>query len=275
MNNLGFGVGLRPTHYPEIFEARPDIDWFEIISENFFVRGGRPLHNLERIRRDYPVVMHGVSLSIGGAGALDPEYLRELKRLADRIEPAGVSDHLCWTGAHGTNLHDLLPLPYTQEAVSHVAARVREVQDSLQRQILLENVSSYVTFRDSTMTEWEFLAEISVQSDCRILLDINNVFVSAHNHGFDPAEYIDAMPAGRVAQFHLAGHEDNGTILIDTHDAPVPPGVWALYERAVRRFPGVPTMIERDDRIPPLAELLAELDQARRISAEVARREAA
>lgn len=275
MKNLGFGLGLRPIHYAEIFESRPDIDWFEIISENFLVRGGRPLHNLERIRRDYPVVMHGVSLSIGGTDALDPEYLRELKQLADRIEPAWVSDHLCWTGARGTNLHDLMPLPYTQEAVAHVAARVGRVQDYLQRQILLENVSSYVTFKDSTMTEWEFLARIAEESDCRILLDINNVFVSAANHGFDPAAYIDAMPAERVGQFHLAGHEDNGTILIDTHDAPVPGGVWALYERAVRRFPGVPTMIERDDKIPPLSELLAELDHARRISAGIGRREAA
>lgn len=275
MKNLGFGLGLRPTHYAAIFESRPDVDWFEIISENFLVRGGRPLHHLERIRRDYPVVMHGVSLSIGGTDALDRQYLRELKQLADRIEPAWMSDHLCWTGAHGINLHDLMPLPYTQEAIAHVGARVREVQDFLQRQILLENVSSYVAFKESTMTEWEFLNRVAEESDCRILLDVNNVFVSASNHGFDAAAYIDGIAVERVSQFHLAGHEDNGAILIDTHDAPVPGGVWALYARAVRRFPDVPTMIERDDRIPPLSELLAELDQARRISADVGRREAA
>ena len=275
MKNLGFGLGLRPAHYGEIFETSPDIDWFEIISENFFVRGGRPLHHLERIRRDYPVVMHGVSLSIGGTDALDREYLRELKQLADRIEPAWVSDHLCWTGAHCTNLHDLLPLPYTDEAVSHVASRVREVQDFLQRQILLENVSSYVTFKQSAMPEWEYLTRVAEEADCRILLDINNVFVSASNHGFDAASYIDAIPVDRVSQFHLAGHENNGTMLIDTHDAAVPRGVWALYAQAVQRFPDVPTMIERDDKIPPISELIAELDQARRIAADVARRKAA
>ena len=275
MKNLGFGLGLRPTHYTEIFETGPRIDWFEILSENFFVRGGRPLHNLDRLRRDYPIAMHGVSLSIGGTDPLDREYLHELRQLADRVEPAWVSDHLCWTGAHGINLHDLMPLPYTDEAVSHVASRIREVQDFLKRRILLENVSSYVTFKQSTMSEWEFLARIAEEADCGILLDINNVFVSAANHGFNPGAYLAGIPAERVGQFHLAGHEDNGAILIDTHDRPVPGGVWKLYAQAVRRFPDVPTMIERDDKIPPLSELVAELDEARRISADVARREAA
>ena len=275
MKNLGFGLGLRPTHYAEIFDARPAIDWFEIISENFMVRGGRPLHNLDRLRRDYPVVMHGVSLSIGGTDSVDREYLRDLKDLADRVEPAWMSDHLCWTGAHGINLHDLMPLPYTDEVVSHVASRIREVQDFLKRRILLENVSSYVTFKQSSMPEWEFLARIAEEADCGILLDINNVFVSAANHGFDSGAYLAGIPVERVAQFHLAGHEDNGAILVDTHDAPVRNGVWELYAQAVRRFPGVPTMIERDDKIPPLSELVAELDRARRISADVARRAAA
>lgn len=275
MKNLGFGLGLRPTHYTEIFETSPRIDWFEILSENFFVRGGRPLHNLDRLRRDYPIAMHGVSLSIGGTDPLDRQYLRELRQLADRVEPAWVSDHLCWTGAHGINLHDLMPLPYTDETVSHVASRVREVQDFLKRRILLENVSSYVSFKQSTMPEWEFLARIAEEGDCGILLDINNVFVSAANHGFNPGAYLAGIPAERVGQFHLAGHEDNGAILIDTHDRPVPGGVWELYAQAVGRFPEVPTTIERDDKIPPLSELVAELDEARRISADVARREAA
>ena len=239
------------------------------------MRGGRPLHNLDRIRRDYPVAMHGVSLSIGATDPLDRQYLRELRQLADRVEPAWISDHLCWTGAHGINLHDLMPLPYTDETVSHISSRVREVQDLLKRRILLENVSSYVTFKQSTMSEWEFLARIAEEGDCGILLDINNIFVSAANHGFNPGAYLAGIPAERVAQFHLAGHEDNGAILIDTHDRPVPGGVWELYAQAVRRFPDVPTMIERDDKIPPLSELVAELDEARRISADVARREAA
>ena len=267
MKNLGFGLGLRPVHYEEIFQSRPNVDWFEIISENFLVRGGRPLHNLERIRRDFPVVMHGVSLSIGGTAPLDRDYLRDLKQLADRVEPAWISDHLCWTGAHGTNLHDLMPLPYTEASARHVAARVREVQDYLQCHILLENVSSYVTFTQSTMSEWDFLNCIAVEADCQILLDVNNVYVSAANHRFDARAYIDALAAERVSQIHLAGHDGSGAILIDTHDAPVPAGVWDLYARVVGRFPRASTMIERDDRIPPLTELLAELDHARSVAA--------
>ena len=269
MKNLGFGLGLRPTHYEEIFRSQPNIDWFEIISENFMVRGGRPLRNLDRIRRDYPVVMHGVSLSIGAAEPLDRDYLAALRALATRVEPEWISDHLCWTGAHGVNLHDLLPLPFSDECVRHVAARVRKVQDYLGQRILLENVSSYVAFKQSTMPEWDFLAEVAAQSDCLILLDVNNAYVSAANHGFDAAAYIDALPAERVAQLHLAGHDDSGPILVDTHDAMVPAGVWDLYARAVERFPHVPTMIERDDKIPPLSELVAELDAARRIAATV------
>ncbi|MBI3715388.1 MAG: DUF692 domain-containing protein [Betaproteobacteria bacterium] len=264
---LGFGLGLRAPHYQAILEDRPDVDWFEIIAENYMVRGGRALANLDRIRRDYPMAMHGVSLSIGSSVPLDRNYLRDLKALAARVEPAWLSDHLCWTGVAGKNLHDLMPLPYTEEAVEHVAARVREVQDFLGRQILLENVSSYVSFAQSTMTEWEFLSEIARRSDCLILLDINNIFVSAFNNGFDPLAYLDGVPAKRVRQFHLAGHEHHGDFIIDTHDAPVIDAVWDLYGKAVARFGPGSTMIERDDHIPPLSELLTELGRAREVAA--------
>lgn len=270
-----FGLGLRTAHYEAILENGPDLDWFEVISENFMVPGGRPLHNLDRIRRDYPMAMHGVSLSIGSTAPLDDGYLRDLKQLAARIEPMWLSDHLCWTGVDGKNLHDLMPLPYTEEAAAHVAARVRYVQDYLGRQILLENVSSYVAFTDSSMTEWEFLRLIAEQADCFILLDINNIFVSAFNHGFDPAAYLEGIPAGRVRQFHLAGHDNCGDYIIDTHDAPVVEPVWDLYRKAVQKFGDIPTMIERDDQIPPLEELMGELDRARAIAAECRQERAA
>ena len=268
-SNLGFGLGLRATHYEAIFETKPALDWFEIISENYMVPGGRPLANLMRIRNDYPIAMHGVSLSIGSSDPLNLDYLRDLKALADRVEPAFISDHLCWTGIAGNNLHDLMPIPYTEEAIRHVVDRVRQVQDYLGRQILLENVSSYVTFAQSAMSEWEFLRAIAEQSDCHILLDINNIFVSASNHGFEPIEYLEGIPVKRVRQFHLAGHENRGDIIIDTHDAPVIDPVWDLYAKACERFGPVSTMIERDDNIPPLEELLVELDRARQIAADV------
>jgi uncharacterized protein (UPF0276 family) len=233
------------------------------------VDGGRPLDWLDRIRAHYPVVMHGVSLSIGSTDPLDEDYLDRLAALAHRIEPAWVSDHLCWTGVGGINMHDLLPLPYTEEALRQVVGRVGRVQERLGRRILLENVSSYVGFVESALTEWEFLAEVARRADCLILLDINNIHVSAFNNGFDPNDYVDAIPVERVQQFHLAGHDDCGTHIIDTHDHPVVAPVWDLYARAVRRFGPVSTMIERDDRIPPLAELLAELDRARTIATSV------
>ncbi|MHB1142584.1 MAG: MNIO family bufferin maturase [Sulfuricaulis sp.] len=266
---LGFGLGLRPTHYETILNESPAVDWFEIISENYLIPGGRPLHYLDRIRERYPMVMHGVSLSIGAQDPLDREYLRQLRALAERVEPAWISDHLCWTGAHGLNAHDLLPLPYTEEALKHVAARVGEVQDFLGRRILLENVSSYVSYPESEMSEWEFLRQFAARADCLILLDVNNIYVSSVNHEFDPHEYLDAIPAERVWQFHLAGHRNHGDYIIDTHDEPVIDPVWELYAAAVRRFGRVSTMIERDDNIPPLAELLAELDRARSIAASV------
>lgn len=266
---LGHGVGLRPRHYGRYLAEKPPVDWVEAISENFLVRGGRPLAVLEKVRREVPVVLHGVSLSIGGTDPLNAEYLRDLRALIDRVEPAYVSDHLCWGTHHGRYAHDLLPLPYTEEAVAHVAARVRAVQDVLRRQILLENVSSYVAFRDSTMAEWEFLAQVAERADCGILLDVNNIYVSARNHGFDVAVYLAGVPADRVGQFHLAGHADKGTHCIDTHDHPVCAEVWDLYRAAVRRFGEVPALVEWDDRIPELEELVAESHRARAIESEV------
>lgn len=267
MNLHGFGLGLRPDHYAAIAAGRPRVDWFEAITENYMVPGGAPLHHLDRVRRDFPVVLHGVSLSIGGTDPLDASYLRDLKALVGRIQPAWVSDHLCWTGVQGVNLHDLLPLPYTEEALLHVVERVRRVQDYLGQRILLENVSSYLDYAASEMTEWEFLAGVAEAADCDLLLDVNNVYVSSVNHEFDPLAYLAGIPPRRVRQIHLAGHQDNGTHIVDTHDAPVAPEVWSLYAAAVRRFGAVPAMIERDASIPSLDALVDELEVAREIAA--------
>ncbi len=266
---LGYGLGLRHNHYTDILAERPAVDWFEALTENYLVPGGKPLYFLEQVREHYPVVLHGVSLSIGGSAPLDSDYLKQVKALARRIDAVWISDHLCWTGVHGINLHDLMPLPYTEEAIRHVAARVSQAQDILGRRLLLENVSSYVTYRASQLTEWEFLSAIAEAADCLILLDINNIHVSAFNHGFDPHDYLNGIPTTRVRQFHLAGHQNHGDYLIDTHDQPVIDAVWELYAAALRRFGPVSTMIERDDNIPSLDELLTELDQARRIGNEV------
>ena len=259
----GFGLGLRTPHYEAVLNEPHAIDWLEIITENYLVPGGKPLDYLERIRRRFPLVMHGVSLSIGSTDPIDLDYLAQVRALAERIEPHWISDHLCWTGIEGRNLHDLLPLPYTEEALASVVERVGQVQDALGRQILLENVSSYLTYRASDMSEWEFLREVAERADCAILLDINNIYVSSVNHGFDPLTYLQAMPRERVRQFHLAGHSDLGGHLIDTHDHPIVEPVWDLYCAAVAQFGAVPTMIERDDNIPPLGELVAELQIAR------------
>jgi uncharacterized protein (UPF0276 family) len=249
--------------------GNPDVDWFEIISENFMVPGGRPLRMLDVIRERYPVVMHGVSLSIASTAPLDLDYLAQLKQLAKRAKPRWISDHLCWTGVHGMNLHDLLPVPYTEEALCHVVNRVRQVQDFLGQRIAIENVSSYVTFAASEMTEWDFVAEVAKRADCLLLLDVNNVFVNSYNHDVCSKTFIDAIPVDRVVQFHLAGHSEGEDRKIDTHDEPVCDAVWNLYERALRRFGPVSTMIERDDNIPPLGELVAELQRARAIAASV------
>jgi hypothetical protein len=264
---LGFGLGLRTQHYQEILEQRPQVDWFEALTENYLVPGGKPLYYLEQVRAHYPVVLHGVSLSIGSTDELDQQYLARLKALATRIEPVWISDHLCWTGLDGRNLHDLLPLPYTEEAVRHVSERILKVQEFLGRRLLIENVSSYVTYTDSRMSEWEFLTAVLERADCLMLLDVNNIYVSAFNHDFDALDYLRGIPVGRVQQIHLAGHRNLGEYLIDTHDESVIDPVWELYAAACRRFGSVSTMIERDDNIPPLADLLAELDQARRIAA--------
>ena len=265
---LGFGLGLRVEHFDAILDDEaigqpPRIDWFEVVSENFMVAGGKPQHYLERFRERYPLALHGVSLSIGSTDPLDLDYLRALKSLAQRVEPVWISDHLCWTGIGGVNSHDLLPLPYTEEAIAHVCSRVGQVQDMLGREILLENLSSYVEFSGSQMPEWQFVAEIARRSGCRLLLDVNNIQVSARNHGFDPLDYLAGIPGDRVWQIHLAGHSDYGDYAIDTHDHDVPAEVWRLYEATIERFGPVSTMIERDDHIPPLPELLRELDIAR------------
>jgi uncharacterized protein len=266
---LGFGLGLRAQHYDEILSGTPPIDWFEVISENYMLPGGQPLRVLDRIRERYPVVMHGVSLSIASTAPPNFEYLGALKNLAARVEPQWISDHLCWTGVHGKNLHDLLPIPYTQEALDHVVGRVQLVQDYLGRAIVLENVSTYVQFNNSEMTEWEFLSELSRRSGCWLLFDVNNVYVSAFNHGYDPYTFLDGIPADRVVQFHMAGHSHMGTHIIDTHDHPVCEDVWALYSAALKRFGHVSTMIERDDNIPPLDELLVEVNRTREMAAKV------
>ena len=264
----GFGLGLRSSHYAEILAEPQPVDWFEILSENYLVPGGKPLATLDRIRQQYPMAMHGVSMSIGSMEGPSEDYLRELKALIRRVEPLWVSDHLCWTGVHGQNLHDLFPLPYTEETVKHVARNVRRVQDYLERPLVLENVSSYVSFTADTLKEWEFVAAVAEESDSLILLDINNIHVSSVNHGFDPLDYLRGIPLDRVQQMHLAGHSDHGDYIIDTHDHPVADSVWSLYAAALQRFGAVATMIERDATIPPLAELLEELQTARNISAE-------
>lgn len=261
---LGFGLGARPEHYDALLGGQLGcVSWLEALTENYLVEGGKPLHYLNRLRQHYPIVLHGVSLSIGGTDPLDENYLLQVRALADRIDAAWVSDHLCWTGVDGVNTHDLLPLPYTEESLKHVVARIEHAQERLGRRLVLENVSSYLTYRHSAMTEWEFLAQVLERADCRLLLDLNNVYVSSVNHGFDPKDYVDHLPAHRIQQFHLAGHQRNGAFLIDTHDAPVCEPVWALYSYALARFGPTTTMIERDGNIPPLEELLAELERAR------------
>ncbi len=269
MNSIqGFGVGLRTEHYAA-FESNTQtrVDWLEILSENYMVPGGAPLWHLDRIRRDYSLVMHGVSLNIGGTDPLNMDYLRDLKALAQRVQPGWVSDHLCWTGTRGFNMHDLMPLPYTQETLLHVSERIQRVQDFLGRRLVIENPSTYVAFAADQIPEWEFIAELLRHADCELLLDVNNVYVSSVNHGFDAQQYIDAIPAARVRQIHLAGHETQDGYLIDTHDHPVCDVVWQLYGYTLRRCGSVPTMIERDDNIPELHELLDELDIARKVHA--------
>jgi uncharacterized protein (UPF0276 family) len=267
--HLGFGLGLRSEHYQDLLDADHTVDWLEILSENYMIDGGKPLYFLDRICEKYPVVMHGVSLSIASVDPLNKQYLNDLKKLANRAKPKWISDHLCWTGVQGMNMHDLLPLPYTEEALNHLVNRITQVQDFLGQRILLENVSSYLTYQHSTISEWEFLREVTERADCLILLDINNIHVSAHNHQFDPMEYLLAMPAHRVQQIHLAGHLNLGDYSIDTHDHEIIDSVWNLYAESVRHFGHISTMIERDDDIPPLPTLLNELQKAKNISTRI------
>ncbi|MHB8416980.1 MAG: MNIO family bufferin maturase [Myxococcales bacterium] len=272
---IGHGVGLRTRHFAELVgpgssaSQAAGVDWFEAISENFMIPGGRPLAVLERVRQDFPVVLHGVSLSIGSTDPLDRRYLRELRALADRIEPAWMSDHLCWGSVGGRHAHDLLPLPLTEESLRLTVERVGRVQEALGRPFLLENVSSYLTFRQDVIPEWEFLAEVAKRADCGILLDVNNVYVSAHNHGFSAETYLAALPPSRIGQIHLAGHRNLGTHLFDSHDGRVIEPVWRLFRSAVRRFGRVSTLIEWDERIPPFSLLAAESAKAARETAEV------
>jgi uncharacterized protein (UPF0276 family) len=261
--DLGVGIGLRTTHFGEILGRWPALDWFEALSENYMDTGGRPLWVLDQVAERYPVALHGVSLSVGSTDPLDLEYLRRLRTLAERVRARWISDHLCWTGVLGRNTHDLLPLPYDEPTLRHVVARVRQVQDFLGRPIALENPSSYVGFTSSTMSEWEFLARLAEEADCALLLDVNNVYVSAFNHGFDPEAYVDAIPADRVVQYHLAGHTHKGTHILDTHSGPAIDAVWALYARACVRTGPVSTLFEWDEAIPSFDEVRQEAEKAR------------
>ncbi|MHB1948228.1 MAG: MNIO family bufferin maturase [Gammaproteobacteria bacterium] len=266
---LGYGLGLRTEHYETILNTQPAIDWFEVITENYLVPGGKPHYYLEKIRENYPIVMHGVSMSIGSSDPLDWKYLNEVKCLANKIEPKWISDHLCWTGIQGKNTHDLLPLPYSEETIQHVVDRITQIQDFFQQRILIENVSSYVSYKQSTLSEWDFLKEISNRADCLILLDINNIYVSSVNHEFQPETYLATLPKNRIQQIHLAGHSNMGDYIIDTHDHDIIDPVWNLYASALEKYGLVSTMIERDDNIPSLSTLITELNQAKKIADSV------
>ena len=262
--NLGLGVGLRSAHFAYLEQNEPDVDWFEVIPENFLGSRGRARNVLDRIADLYPVVLHGVSLSIGSTDPLDMDYLARLKRLAAEVEAVWVSDHVCWTGVTGVNTHELVPLPFTEATLAHVVERIRTVQDVLERPLVLENPSTYVTYTDSALAEAEFLARMADEADCGLLLDVNNVYVSSVNHEFDAVEYMRSLPSERVVQMHLAGHDDRGTHIVDTHDRPVADPVWELYGTAVALTGGVSTLVEWDDRLPPFPEVHAEVLKARR-----------
>jgi len=273
---LGHGIGLRTDHYSEVLDGQPSVDWFEVITENFLVKGGNPRRVLREVRGRWPVAFHGVSMSLGGPDELDSDHLDAIATLAHEIEPAWISDHLCWSGYRRHRAHDLWPTPFTEEVINHFVGRIQQVQDRLKRRILVENVSSYIQFKSSALSEWQFVSEVVTRADCGLLLDVNNVYVNARNHGFDPVKYIDGLPAERIGQIHLAGHQDHGTHLLDTHDQPVLDPVWALYERVLRRCGRpVPTLVEWDDRLPPLGIVVAEAEKARALESSVLTRVAA
>jgi len=260
---LGFGIGLRPKHYADLLKNPPKVDWLEIISENFMLDGGRSMSYLEQFQERYKIIPHGVSLSIGSSNSLDWTYLKKLKKLVAQLDPPWFSDHLCWNHYGKKYLHNLMPLPYTSEIIDYVAERIRVVQDYIERPMLIENVSSYVEFTGSTMPEWTFLSEVSEKADCGILLDINNIYVSAKNHHFDPMLYLRSVPKQRVRQYHIAGHDDQGSYILDSHDHAIRDEVWALYTEAIPLFGDVSLMIERDEHIPSLSDLLKELNYAK------------
>jgi uncharacterized protein (UPF0276 family) len=265
----GFGLGLRTPHYTELLTKTASVDWLEVITDNFLVNGGKPLVMLKKFCDVYPIAMHGVGMSIGSSSGLNIEYVKRVKALSDWVNPLWISDHLCWTGNNHQFLHDLYPLPYTDETAKLVIHHISQAQDILQRPLVIENVSSYIDFKHSASSEWQFLSHVLNEADCHLLLDVNNIYVSSVNHGFNPQDYLSGLPAQRIQQIHLAGHSDNGTHIIDTHDHPVAPAVWDLYRSACERFGDVATMIERDDHIPPLNELIAELAIAKTIASEV------
>ncbi len=263
--DLGIGVGFRPKHQADVLDdgGGAQVDWFEVISENFMSAGGRPIANLEKLLATHPVICHGVSLSVGSTADLDLDYLKRLREVLSRARPLWFSDHACFCRSGELDTHDLLPLPYTREAIDHVAERIKRVQGTMERPFAIENVSSYLTYVDSEMTEWEFIAELAEKADCGVLLDVNNVFVSAFNHGFEANAFVDAIPADRIVQIHLAGHTDKGTHLLDTHSDHVVDGVWTLYERVIKRVGSISTLIEWDDKIPEWSVLVAEANAAR------------
>jgi len=270
LNNIqGCGIGLRLEHFDDIDKQQPDIPWFEVLSDNYLIEGTGQREYLYQFRENYPVTFHGVGLSIGSTDPLNMDYLRRLKKLKDEVQPAWISDHLCWTSAHGVVTHDLIPLPYTKTVVAHIVDRIKQAQDFLNEQIVIENVSSYLQFKSTDMTEWDFINEVIQQSDCRLLLDVNNIYVSAQNHKFDAEEYLLAMPAERVAEIHLAGYEDRGTHLLDTHSRPVTPPVWELFKKAMAHAGDVPVLIEWDNDIPSLGRVIEEANKANIIRQEV------
>lgn len=263
---LGFGLGLRKEHYKAIVDTQPALGFLEILTENYMIDGGKPLYYLDTLRQDYPMVMHGVSMSIGSTDPINKTYLKQLKELINRVQPEWVSDHLCWTGMDHKNMHDLLPLPYTEEAVNHMADKISQIQDYLGQQILVENLSSYITYKDDSMTEWEFISAVCEKADCNILLDVNNIYVSSYNHHFDPMDYINGIDPKRVWQHHLAGHTNDGNLILDTHDQDIIDPVWDLYAKAAQTYGPVSTMIERDGNIPELEDVLNELNHAKTIA---------
>lgn len=268
-NIKGCGIGLRLEHFDAIEKKQPDMPWFEVLSDNYLLEGTSQRDYLYEFRKNYPVTFHGVGLSIGSTEPLNMDYLQRLKKLKDEVQPAWISDHLCWTSAHGVVTHDLIPLPYTESVVKHIVDRINQVQDFMGEQLVIENVSSYLQFKSTDMSEWDFINEVTRQSDCRLLLDVNNIYVSAQNHKFDADEYLFAMPAERVAEMHLAGYEDRGTHLLDTHSRPITPPVWDLFKKAVQHVGDVPVLIEWDNDIPSLETVIAEANKADAIRQEV------